>query len=419
MKTKALRLYGAEDLRLEEFELPEPEEDEILAKMISDSLCMSSYKAVIQGAEHKRVPDNVAENPIIIGHEACGEIVRVGKKWQNEFKPGDKFAIQPALHLPGLYKDVGYSFGLVGGDATYVVIPSVVMERGCLLRYDGDGFFRASLSEPMACVACASHSMYHKVSGDSYELETGIKKNGRMVMMAAVGPMGLAAIDYTLHCDRRPSLLVVTDIDQSRLDRAASILTAEDARENGVELHYINTRDIDAKAALLAFTDGKGYDDAFVFAPVPAVVELADSVLGRDGCMNFFSGPSDHEFSAKINMYNIHYSGTHILGSAGSNADDLKECLDMISAGKIDPAFMITHVGGLNAAAEATLNLPKIPGGKKLIYNHVEMPLTAISDFAELGKTDPFFKKLAELCEKNNGLWNSEAETLLLREKAV
>ena len=51
MKTKALRLYGKEDLRLEEFELPEPKEDEILAKVVSDSICMSSYKAAMQGED--------------------------------------------------------------------------------------------------------------------------------------------------------------------------------------------------------------------------------------------------------------------------------------------------------------------------------------------------------------------------------
>ena len=38
MKTKALRLYGKEDLRLEEFELPELKDDEILAKVVSDSI---------------------------------------------------------------------------------------------------------------------------------------------------------------------------------------------------------------------------------------------------------------------------------------------------------------------------------------------------------------------------------------------
>ena len=418
MKTKALRLYGVEDLRLEEFELPALKPDEILGKVVSDSICMSSYKAAEQGGAHKRVPDNVAENPIIIGHEFCGEIVQVGEKWKDQFKPGQKFAVQPALNLPG-NRDLGYSFGLCGGDATYVIFPHEVMEHGCLLPYEGEAFFGASLAEPLACVCCASHSMFHTPSKEVYAHEMGIKQGGNMVMMAAVGPMGLAAIDYTIHCDRRPGLLVITDIDQSRLDRAARLLTKEEAAKHGVELHYVNTRDIDAKKVLMDFTGGKGYDDAFVFAPVPAVVELCDSVLGTDGCMNFFSGPADHEFSAKINLYNVHYAATHIMGSAGSNANDLKECLEMISAGKLTPAFLITHVGGLNAAGETTLNLPKIPGGKKLIYTHVDMPLTAIADFAEKGKTDPFFAKLAELTDKTNGLWNAEAEAYLLKEKAA
>ena len=91
MKTKALRLYGKEDLRLEEFELPEIKEDEILAKVVSDSICMSSYKAAMQGPDHKRVPNNVAENPVIIGHEFCGEIIKVGAKWAHEFKEGDYY----------------------------------------------------------------------------------------------------------------------------------------------------------------------------------------------------------------------------------------------------------------------------------------------------------------------------------------
>ena len=98
MKTKALRLYGKEDLRLEEFELPELKDDEILAKVVSDSICMSSYKAAIQGADHKRVPNDVAEHPTIIGHEFCGELVKVGSKWEDELKRGEKFSIKPALN---------------------------------------------------------------------------------------------------------------------------------------------------------------------------------------------------------------------------------------------------------------------------------------------------------------------------------
>ncbi len=54
MKTKAVRLYGKKDLRVEEFELPEIKSDEILAKVVTDSICMSSYKAAKQ-AERLRL----------------------------------------------------------------------------------------------------------------------------------------------------------------------------------------------------------------------------------------------------------------------------------------------------------------------------------------------------------------------------
>jgi L-sorbose 1-phosphate reductase len=80
----------------------------------------------------------------------------------------------------------------------------------------------------------------------------------------------------------------------------------------------------------------------------------------------------------------------------------------------LDPAGLITHIGGLNAVAETTLNLPNIPGGKKLIYTHKNLPLTAISDFAEKGKTEPFYAELAKLVAKTKGLWNVEAEAYLL-----
>ena len=49
MKTKAVRMYGTRDLRLEEFELPQIKDDEILVKIMSDSICMSTYKLAEQG----------------------------------------------------------------------------------------------------------------------------------------------------------------------------------------------------------------------------------------------------------------------------------------------------------------------------------------------------------------------------------
>lgn len=418
MLTKAVRLYGKKDLRLEEFELPEITEDEILAKVVSDSICMSSYKAAHQGAEHKRIPDDVAVNPTIIGHEFSGEIVQVGKNWQHKFRPGQKYSIQPAIYYPGgpvgTYSAPGYSYRYIGGDATYVIIPRDVLVQDCLLAYDGPGFYPASLAEPLSCVIGAMHANYHTKAG-SYVHQMEIVPGGKMAILAGVGPMGLAAIAYVINRkERKPSLLVVTDIDQGRLDRAASIFPIAKALENGIELIYLNTREqSDPVAKLKELSGGSGYDDVFVFAPVAQVIEQGDAILAYDGCLNFFAGPSDPNLSAKLNFYNVHYSYTHIVGTSGGNNDDMVEALKCMSEG-LDPAGLITHIGGLNAVIDTTMNLPAIPGGKKLIYTHKNLPLTPLDDFAEKGKTDPLFAELARIIEKTNGLWSVEAEEYLL-----
>lgn len=416
MKTTAVRMYGAHDLRLETFELPPIGEDEILVRIVSDSICMSSYKAAQQGAAHKRVPENIAEKPVIIGHEFCGDIVQVGAKWQSRFTAGEKFGIQPAINYKGSLYSPGYSYQFVGGNATYAIIPSEVMEMDCLLRYEGDAYFYGSLAEPMSCIIGAYHAQYHTRAG-VYTHNMGIRSGGDMAILAGAGPMGLGAIDYALHADIRPGLLVVTDIDEAKLARAASIYTAEEAQRQGVRLVYLNTGGVaDADKALMALTEGKGYDDVFVFAPVAPLISLASEIMGRDGCLNFFAGPSNPEFSATMNFYNVHYEAHHLVGTSGGNTDDLIESLRMTSEGHINPAGMITHIGGLAAAIDTTLNLPAIPGGKKLIYTHINMPLTAVDDFAEKGRTDPKFAALAEICKKHNGLWNAEAEAYLLRD---
>jgi threonine dehydrogenase-like Zn-dependent dehydrogenase len=228
MKTKAVRIYGKKDLRLEEFELPEMKDDEILAQVISDSICMSSHKAALQGADHKRVPDDIHINPTMIGHEFSGIILEVGKKWQHKFRKGQKFSIQPAMAKTGSLDAPGYSFRYIGGDATHIIIPDIVMEADCLLQYNGEAFFPASLSEPMSCIVGAFHASYHIPPG-TYVHEMGIRKGGKMAILAGVGPMGLGAIDYAIHNDRKPGLLVVTDIDDIRLSRAACLFTTEHA----------------------------------------------------------------------------------------------------------------------------------------------------------------------------------------------
>lgn len=414
MRTRAVRLHGANDLRIDEFELPEMKEDEILVKVVSDSICMSTYKCAILGTKHKRVHEDVAQHPAIMGHEFAGDIVKVGAAYQDQFKPGMKFTLQPALNYKGTMWSPGYSYEFFGGDCTYCIIPPETMETGCLLEYKGQAYYEASLAEPMSCSIGAFNAAYHTQMG-VYHHEMGIKKDGKLAIMAGAGPMGLGALTYALHRDVRPSMVVVTDVNEDRLKRAEELFPIEEARADGIELHFVNTGSMaDPVAELRKLTGGTGFDDVFCYVPVAAVVEQSSAVLGRDGCLNFFAGPTDPQFSAKLNFYDVHYNSTHVMGTTGGNTQDMLESLELTAVGRINPAVMVTHVGGLDAAAQTTLNLPKIPGGKKLIYTHLNMPLTALEDFRAKGVEDPRFIKLADILDANKGLWCPEAEEYLL-----
>lgn len=412
MKTKAVRLYGADDIRLEEFELPEITDDEILVKVVSDSLCMSTYKEVKQGARHIRVPDDIKENPVIIGHEFSGDIIKVGKHWQDTYHAGKRFALLPGI--PDQMEAPGYSYQHLGGDCTYCIVPEDVIRKECFFEIEMDSYYEVSVVEPLYCVIGGYHANLHTVSG-THQPRYSTKKDGNLLILGGCGPMGIMAIGYALAKENGPKRVVVTDIDDVKLKRTQKLISEEDARKKGIELHYINTGKVDNEVEeLMGLTKGEGYHDVFVYTPIKPVAETGNAVLAFDGCMNLFAGPADKNFSAVMNLYDCHYRNTKIIGSSGGLREDFLESLELIRDKKVNPATMITHIGGLDSVVEATCALPSIPGAKKLIYTQISMPLTAIEEFEELGEKNPLFKELHACCERHDGLWNPEAEKILL-----
>lgn len=410
MLTTAVRLYGKNDLRLEQFELPEIQDDEILAKVVTDSICFSTWKEVNQGASHKKVPNDIATNPIIIGHEFCGDIVKVGKKWQNEFQAGKRYVIQANLQLPNLACP-GYSFPTIGGEATYIVIPKEVMEKECLLPYQGTSYFEGSMIEPLSCVIGAFNANYHLIEG-GYEHKMGIKPNGNLIILAGAGPMGMLAIDYALHGPIKPKQLVITGLEQSKLDYCKKHYpeTAE------TKVHYINVKDFDNQAEQLkALTNGEGYDDVFIFYPDSQLVNIGSKLLATDGCLNFFAGPQDPNFEATINFYDVHYAFTHYVGTSGGNTDDMREGIKLIEQGKVSVNKAISHILGLDQAADTTITQAKIGGAKKMVYTHKSLPLINLQTLIENPTNDPFLQNLKSILLKTDGLWSKEAEDYLLQ----
>jgi hypothetical protein len=118
--------------------------------------------------------------------------VEVGVRWREQFQPGTKFSIQPALNYRGSLAAPGYSYRYTGGSATYIIIPNEVMECNCLLKYAGDGYFPASLSEPMSCIVGAFNTSYHFKQGE-YIHKMGIVPGGTMAVLA--GAPGVIVYD--------------------------------------------------------------------------------------------------------------------------------------------------------------------------------------------------------------------------------
>ena len=450
MKAKAWRLYGARDARLEDIELEPAGEEGIVVELVTNTICLSDYKGATLGTGHKRVPRDIATRPTMFGHEVSGIVREVGAKWKDQFHVGQHVGLQPSLNIPGHeLETVGYAWHTIGGETTHVYLPSIVMEMGCLLPYDGDAFFKCSLAEPISCIVSGFRTNYHNAFC-SHDLEVGIVDKGTMLLMAGCGAMGLGCIDIACHSpEKRPRRLVVTDIDDARMARAAQIFGLEGGRAgsplpadaavagrppyhvsgtiNGVEVHFVNVKDVEDPVTLLKSfnladdaradnptSTGGGYDDIFLMAAAPALITQCSDLLGFGGCLNFFAGPTDQHLMASFNFYNVHYLMHHVVANSGGDVKDMADSVEWIGKGYLHPEVMITHVGGLDSAAQATFDMLKVPGGKRLVYTHVNMPMTAIEDFAEKGKTDPFYAELDRICSANKGLWCKEAEDYLL-----
>ena len=93
----------------------------------------------------------------------------------------------------------------------------------------------------------------------------------------------------------------MVDIDDKRLAQVQKLLPVELAASKGIELVYVNTKGMsDPVQTLRALTDDAGFDDVFVYAAVPSVVEMADELLAEDGCLNFFAGPTDKNSKCRL-----------------------------------------------------------------------------------------------------------------------
>ncbi|MFA9379446.1 MAG: alcohol dehydrogenase catalytic domain-containing protein [Acetanaerobacterium sp.] len=154
----AARLYGIDDIRVEEAAKPRIAADEVLVKVKVSAICGTDIRMLTSGAA------GVDEaHPLIPGHEIAGDIDEVGDLVKG-YKKGMRVAVAPNMgcgvcdrciegngHLCADYRALGVNTD--GGFAEYVRIPAQAVRGGNLaVLPEHVSYTAGALNEPLSCV---------------------------------------------------------------------------------------------------------------------------------------------------------------------------------------------------------------------------------------------------------------------------
>jgi len=263
-KMKALLLYGKNDLRYEEYALPEAGNSEILVKVKAAGICGSDIPRVLEGKAHFY--------PIILGHEFSGEVVETGPDVKN-IKVGDRVAGIPLLPchkcndcLKGDYSQCrDYSFigsRINGAFAEYISLP----ERNALKFDPSLSFDQGAFFEPSAVAL-------HGISCVQY-------RGGEDVAVLGGGTIGIFTAQWAKIFGARR--VFIFDIDEHRLHIAQKL---------GIDI-TVNTLDENFIESVMEYTSGRGFGFVFETAGVAATMKTAFEIAGNKSSVCFIGTPS-------------------------------------------------------------------------------------------------------------------------------
>lgn len=359
-----LHLYaaGMENLKLEKEGVPEPAGDELLCRTDAVGVCASDYKLIIQGEQHTRVQGkNLAQDPVVPGHEVALTVARVGRKLAKKYRVGERFTVQADIYIGGVGKAYGYWFP--GAFRQWQIVGPHIHENGYLLPIPKRlGYSQAALAEPWACVYFA----YEK------HRETKSVRPGGTAWYVGAGPIGMMHVEKGIADG--VGHIVVSEFNEERIARLKKTLGPL-AEKKGVELVVVDLKTQKVGDVLKAGS----VDDVIIVAPVTSAVEEAFTYIAKDGYINVFAGfPSRDKAFVNINLNDMHYRNITMLATSGSPIESLMKALKEAAAGRIDPNNCVAAVGGMKAAWQGIDAVHKgTYPGKIVIYPQLEgLPLT-------------------------------------------
>ncbi|XP_053221167.1 sorbitol dehydrogenase isoform X1 [Podarcis raffonei] len=203
-------VHKAGDLRLENRPVPESGPNEVLLKMHSVGICGSD----VHYWTHGRIGDFVVKNPIVLGHEASGTVVKVGSA-VTKLKKGDRVAIEP-----GVPRETD-EFCKTG---RYNLSPSIFFcatppDDGNLCRYyKHDANFCYKLPDN---VTYEEGALIEPLSVGIHACRRAGVTLGSKVLICGAGPIGLVTL--LIAKAMGAAQVVITDLSAPRLEKAKEI----------------------------------------------------------------------------------------------------------------------------------------------------------------------------------------------------
>jgi D-arabinose 1-dehydrogenase-like Zn-dependent alcohol dehydrogenase len=302
---KAWHLYGqglenlGRDRAPVEIPVPQAGPRELLARIDTCGLCFSDIKVINQGGSHPRLYNrDLANDPVVLGHEVAMTLVDVGAEMAAEFKVGDRFVIQADIYYKGLSQAFGYM--LPGGLQQYVRLGDEVLrgDDGCYLIpiKDQTGYSEAALAEPWACVVRAyrdTRRQAMKAGGKCWVLGC-LSCQALNYEMGGVDTLSAPAEIIISNCPENVVHAVqnVTDVPGSKVVQADGENLAEIAQRYAPE----------------------GFDEIFVLGSCAEVVEEAAAHLGKEGIMTIISRQG-FERLVQVDVGRVHYDNLQFVSA--------------------------------------------------------------------------------------------------------
>jgi len=278
--------------------MPEVGPDDLLARVDACGLCFSDIKVIRLGPEHPRISGrDMANDPVVLGHEVALTIVQVGEHRRADYSVGDRFVVQAEIYYRG--ENLAFGYALHGGLEQFARIGPPILDGddGCYLIPipDDIGYSEAALAEPWACVVCAFR----------VETRRSIKEGG---VAAVVGGEGCRESFSAgrLADGPAPSLIVMLNLP------AAIENQLQTASQYGVRI--VRAASEDELAGIAA--ERGGIDDLVLLDPSADQVEALAELLADDGVLCLMTD-KPLERPVKVDAGRIHYDGTRYVGASG------------------------------------------------------------------------------------------------------